>query len=102
MRTTFFYILVVTSLCRRVAPDPSNQTIDDQLGDSVTGHVPNFWSDITNPWGTQTCGGCAIKPDVTQVYNGTYSAATYHPDLGALGVRMQFTGMLLQKSTTQL
>lgn len=58
-----------------------------------------FTSDsITN----ETCGGCAIKLDVTQVYKGTYSAATYHPDLGSLGVGMQFTGRLLQKSTTQL
>ena len=102
MTTIFFYALVVVSLCPRVAPDPSNQTIDDQFGDSVTGHVPNFWSDISNPSATQTCNGCAIKPDVTQVYMGIYSAATYHPDLGALGVGMQFTGMLLQKSTTQL
>lgn len=102
MRTTFFYALVVISLFPRVAPYPSNQTIDDQFGDSVTGRIPNFWSDLTSPWANETCGGCAIKLDVTQVYKGTYSAATYHPDLGSLGVGMQFNGRLLQKSTTQL
>lgn len=91
-RTTFFYGLVLILLCPLVAPYPSNQTIDDQFGDSVTGLVPNFWSDLYSPWANETCGGCAIKLDVTQVYKGTYSAATYHPDLGSLGVGMQFTG----------
>ena len=98
MRTTFFYTLLVISLCPLVSPDPYNQTIDDQFGDSVTGRVPNFWSNLYSPWDNETCGvRCVIKPDVTQVYKGTYSAATYHPYLGSLGVGMQFTGKFLSE-----
>ncbi|KIK01029.1 hypothetical protein K443DRAFT_99321, partial [Laccaria amethystina LaAM-08-1] len=40
----------------------------------------------------QTYSGRALKPDVTQVYNGTYSAAKYYPAMGSMGIGMNFSG----------
>lgn len=55
-----------------------NITIDDQEGDGDTGQVPVFSPQIA--WATQTCSGCAIKPDITQMHDETFTAATFMPD----------------------
>jgi hypothetical protein len=85
-------MLLTLYQCPRAIPHLVNQTIDDQFGDSLTGRVPVFWP---SPWANQTSSGnYALKPDVTQVYNGTYSAATYYPAMGSVGISMNFTGRL--------
>ena len=90
--TAKFLYAVFTTLymCPRATPYLVNQTIDDQFGDSLTGRVPVFWP---SPWVNQTSTEYyALKPDVTQVYNGTYSATTYYPAMGSVGISMNFTG----------
>jgi len=85
-------MLIILYQCPRATPYLVNQTIDDQFGDSLTGRVPVFWP---SPWANQTSSGYyALKPDVTQVYNGTYSATTYYPSMGSVGISMNFTGRL--------
>ena len=91
--STFLYALGI-NICLWipcVAPDPVNQTIDDQYGDSSTGFVPVYWPNTTS-WANQSCVGCDIQLDVTQVYDGTYSAAIYNPATGPMGISIQFTG----------
>ncbi|KIK01258.1 hypothetical protein K443DRAFT_7013 [Laccaria amethystina LaAM-08-1] len=105
MRSTFFYALLISSLCPRVTPHPSNRTIDDQFGDSVTGLKPDFWSSpYIGPWDTQSLGckqivaggftveDCPLALDATQAFMGTYSSTTRYAYQGPLGISMQFTG----------
>ncbi|OSD04810.1 hypothetical protein PYCCODRAFT_1475879 [Trametes coccinea BRFM310] len=58
-----------------------NRTIDDQLGDIVTGAVPSKAPD--DKWAqAQTCDTCGIHPgevDVSKAHDGTWSDSTYHP-----------------------
>ncbi|KAK1221577.1 hypothetical protein PQX77_015590 [Marasmius sp. AFHP31] len=69
--------------------------IDDTYGDSVTGLKPEYHADHENFWQDQTCGseqGCAIVPDPRKTRNGTYSAATYQPEMSNLGFTLRFNG----------
>ncbi|KAL0057935.1 hypothetical protein AAF712_015399 [Marasmius tenuissimus] len=69
--------------------------IDDTYGDSVTGLKPEYHADHENFWQDQTCGseqGCAIVPDTRKTRNGTYSAATYQPEMSNLGFTLRFNG----------
>ena len=68
-----------------------NRTIDDSFGDSQTGQLVTY-SPSTGVWDDETCVGCAINPDVSQTFKGTYTAATYNPGLGSMGISMQFSG----------
>jgi len=75
----------------QVASTTVNRTIDDQLGDSVTGLLP-IYSPTRDVWDTQACIKCTAKVDVSQAFMGTYLAATYSPDLTSMGISMQFNG----------
>ena len=71
-----------------------NATIDDQLGDSVTHRLVNYYPS-QNVWDDQTCGSnkCSIVPDKSQAFDNTYTAGTYEPDKEAsIGINMQFNG----------
>jgi hypothetical protein len=78
----------------KVAAAIVNRTIDDQLGDSVTGLQPTYFP--TNAWDKQnvTCNGtgCPIIPDTIHVFHKTYTEGTYYPALGSIGITMQFNG----------
>ncbi|KAF8869881.1 hypothetical protein CPB84DRAFT_1693684 [Gymnopilus junonius] len=66
-----------------------NRTIDDASSDVI-------YSPITpqGPWANQNCEVCAIKPDLSQVFDNTYTAATWYPTNGTMSITMQFTGNL--------
>ena len=72
-------------------------TIDDQLGDSVTHRLVNYYP-TQNVWANQTCGGnnCKVVPDKSQAFDNTYTAGTYDPEKISIGINMQFTGRLLK------
>lgn len=63
-----------------------NRTIDDSNQSVI--YAPE------GVWSNQNCGGCAIKPNVLQAFDGTYTAATYHPQLEFVSIGMQFSGKL--------
>ncbi|KAM6500193.1 hypothetical protein JOM56_003207 [Amanita muscaria] len=84
---TLLVLLFCWSSCRAVLV---NRFIDDSLGDSVTGFKP-----IYNPpgsWADQTCSSCPIQPDRSLAYAGTWTAATYTPQVQNLSITLQFTG----------
>lgn len=84
-------LLSVSALVRNI-------TIDDQFGDQITHKAPEFSPPVA--WATQTCSGCAIKPDVTEMYNGTFTAATFMPDKNILfnAIDFTFNGAKLESS----
>lgn len=79
-----------------------NITIDDQFGDQVTQEKPVF--SPASAWATQTCVGCAIKPDVTKMYDQTYTAAIFEPDKGTVfnAIDFQFNGANSSHSNVKL
>ena len=69
-----------------------NRTIDDTDGDSVTLQVPFYQPTVASPWAGPSCVGCAIVPDTSLVFDGTWHAATYHPELLNVNITFSFTG----------
>ncbi len=80
-RFLLIFILLLISLCFAAS---TNRTIDDGLGDVVTGlqveylplNSPNntgepFWKH------EDQCNGCAILPDRTKAFDETWTATTY-------------------------
>ncbi|TFK36368.1 hypothetical protein BDQ12DRAFT_580607, partial [Crucibulum laeve] len=67
-------------------------TIDDSFGDSETGTLPIFLPATAGVWADETCVGCAIHPDTSRVFKGTYSAVTYNPGLKNTSISMEFNG----------
>ena len=54
-----------------------NITIDDQLGDGVTGQQVSY-SPETGAWAQgATCTGCALKPDPDLTFDNTWHDSTY-------------------------
>ena len=86
------YALISISLWpSKVAALIVNGTIDDQLGDSVTHRLADYYP-TQNAWNNQTCVGCYIHPDTTEAFRNTYTAATYNPSTGPIGINIQFMG----------
>ncbi|KIK58834.1 hypothetical protein GYMLUDRAFT_245909 [Collybiopsis luxurians FD-317 M1] len=69
-----------------------NRSIDDTLGDSVTGQRPLFLPSISGVWEDNTCKGCALQPPTSNAFDGTYTAATYNPGLNNISITFEFTG----------
>lgn len=69
-----------------------NRSIDDTLGDSVTGLRPTFLPSTTGVWEDNTCSGCALAPSIDDAFDKTYTAATYNPDLGNISISFDFVG----------
>ena len=59
-----------------------NATIDDQLGDSVTHRLVNYYPS-QNVWDDQTCGSnkCSIVPDKSQAFDNTYCTISFNSDV---------------------
>ncbi|PFH51666.1 hypothetical protein AMATHDRAFT_141958 [Amanita thiersii Skay4041] len=72
-----------------------NRTIDDSLGDPVTGFRPIFLPTKPGVWEDQTCKGCFIQPDRGRAFNGTWTAATYHPELKHISITLEFPGVAI-------
>ncbi|KAF9014185.1 hypothetical protein BDQ17DRAFT_1230622 [Cyathus striatus] len=70
-----------------------NVTIDDHYGDVLTQQKPIYLPNTS--WSDQTCVGCAIRPDASKAFNGTYIGATYHPELQNVSVTMSFEGIAI-------
>ncbi|KAF5388956.1 hypothetical protein D9757_005058 [Collybiopsis confluens] len=71
----------------------ANRSIDDTLGDSVTGQKPLFLPLTQGVWADATCGSiCAIRPPTQDAFDQTYTAATYNPTLGSISIVLSFTG----------
>ncbi|KAF5330548.1 hypothetical protein D9619_005238 [Psilocybe cf. subviscida] len=70
----------------------SNRTIDDALGDSVTGQKVVFLPSTQGVWSNQDCIGCALNPDTTKAFDSTYTAATYNSGLGSISATLKFQG----------
>ena len=54
-----------------------NRTIDDTNGDPITRLTPVYLP--KGPWNGQNCTSCAINPNASLAFDGTWSAATYNP-----------------------
>ena len=68
-----------------------NRTIDDTRGDSVTGAKPVYLP--ASPWDGPGCTTCAITPNKTLAFDGTWTAATYNPSLfNNMNISFSFTG----------
>ncbi|KIK58833.1 hypothetical protein GYMLUDRAFT_60564 [Collybiopsis luxurians FD-317 M1] len=77
----------VLVLCQAV-----NRSIDDTLGDSVTGQRPLFLPSTLGVWEDNTCKECALQPPTSNAFKGTYTAATYNPGLKNMSITFEFTG----------
>ncbi|KAF9469397.1 hypothetical protein BDZ94DRAFT_1293776 [Collybia nuda] len=69
-----------------------NRTIDDTLGDSVTGEKPIYLPTTVGVWQNADCKGCLLQPDRILAFNGTWTAATYTPTLESMSVELAFKG----------
>ncbi|PFH48498.1 hypothetical protein AMATHDRAFT_149790 [Amanita thiersii Skay4041] len=68
-----------------------NRTIDDQLGDEVTGDKPIYQPSDRKVWVPQgTKGG--IKPDPKSAFNGTWTAAFYRANSPKISITLEFKG----------
>ncbi|KAE9396742.1 hypothetical protein BT96DRAFT_96058 [Gymnopus androsaceus JB14] len=86
----FFFHALVSNV---VLSAGVNRSIDDALGDSVTGQKPIFLPSTPGVWKSQThCPGCTLLPPTTSAFDGTYTAATYYPDLQNISISFDFTG----------
>jgi hypothetical protein len=68
-----------------------NHSIDDTNGDSVTGAKPIYFPP-TGVWAGADCVGCAIQPNPSLAFDGTWTAATYNAQLGLTSIVLSFTG----------
>lgn len=69
-----------------------NRSIDDTYGDSVTGDRPTYLPTTGGVWADATCQGCAIQPNPSLAFDGSWTASTYHPALNEISFQFQFTG----------
>ena len=71
---------------------PTNRTIDDEEGDSVTGLMPQYFP--PNGWNVgATCAGCLVHLDPSQTFDGTWHDTTYSPkDLESPSITLRFNG----------
>ena len=70
----------------------ANKSIDDTLGDEVTGTIPTYTPG--NVWNGANCRGCSIRPDTGKAYRGTWHETTYRYDgsTNDVSVEFSFTG----------
>ncbi|SJL14688.1 uncharacterized protein ARMOST_18154 [Armillaria ostoyae] len=76
-----------------------NHTIDDTLGDELTGFQVNYSPAGQHSNGSALvwknalqCSDCAVVPDRSLAMNGTWTGATYYPYLGNITVQLLFHG----------
>ncbi|KAH7874868.1 uncharacterized protein C8R40DRAFT_1170977 [Lentinula edodes] len=88
----FLFICIFLCELSLVSSTAVNRSIDDTLGDSVTGVRPTYLPDTTGVWEDNTCSGCALVPDISSAFDGTYTAATYNPELKNISISFDFIG----------
>lgn len=67
-------------------------TIDDGYGDTMTNLRPRYLPAGVGVWTDQTCEGCPIRPDLSQTFRETYTAATRRPGQPKVSLTISFTG----------
>jgi hypothetical protein len=67
-----------------------NRTIDDQMGDEVTGRTPDY-QPAAGWWYGPGCEPCAVKPDAGLAHGGTWHDATANGD-EVKNITLTFTG----------
>ncbi|KAK0184714.1 hypothetical protein F5146DRAFT_938262, partial [Armillaria mellea] len=67
-----------------------NHTIDDTLGDELTGFKVQYTRSVWN--NVQQCSGCAIKPNTSLSMNGTWTGVTYDSSLRNVTAELAFHG----------
>ncbi|SJL14689.1 uncharacterized protein ARMOST_18155 [Armillaria ostoyae] len=82
-----------------VAGQLINHTIDDTLGDELTGFKVRYSPDSRPEnasalvWSNALqCSGCAIAPETSLAMNGTWTSATYDSSLRNITARLSFHG----------
>jgi hypothetical protein len=89
-RASFLSLLLLfAALVSCVTAGPSNRTIDDQKGDSVTGAVP-----VRAPvggWSLGPCETCFVKPDPSLAFDHTWLDATVAAG-DVRNITLSFTG----------
>ncbi|KAJ3745054.1 hypothetical protein DFH05DRAFT_1115011 [Lentinula detonsa] len=88
-----FFLTFLSNLCAVVVGTAANRSIDDTLGDSVTGQRPIFLPATSGVWEDETC--CALQPPTSSAFSGTYTAATYNSGLKNISITFDFTGTAL-------
>ncbi|KAF8877524.1 hypothetical protein BD779DRAFT_107635 [Infundibulicybe gibba] len=89
--------IIIILLARFSTAAWRNQTIDDDLGDSLTGFKVQY-APLTDSgggaiWRTQdNCETCAILPDRAKTYNNTWTSATYFGGDGNYTAALRFHG----------
>ncbi|KIK61851.1 hypothetical protein GYMLUDRAFT_84605 [Collybiopsis luxurians FD-317 M1] len=84
-------LLVSLSDLALVFCQPLNRSIDDTLGDSVTGQRPLFLPTTIGVWEDNTCRDCALQPPASSAFAKTYTAATYNSSLNNISITFEFT-----------
>lgn len=70
-----------------------NRTIDDTLGDITTGLKPVYSPATAGTWELPACTTCLVQPSPSLTFQGTWTAATYRPELAdVLSIDLSFTG----------
>ncbi|KAF5386746.1 hypothetical protein D9615_001536 [Tricholomella constricta] len=84
------FLIFLLVLLQLADAGPTNRTIDDTLGDSVTGTTPIY---KPGRWQGPECTGCAIQPPLDNVFERTYSALTYRNEdpYYASGMSIEFS-----------
>ncbi|KZT06163.1 uncharacterized protein LAESUDRAFT_726375 [Laetiporus sulphureus 93-53] len=89
LRRSLFIYLAFILMATLVSPTPTNFTIDDEYGDSVSGLQPIYqpsWN-----YGPQ-CPGCAIHPEKDETFDQTWHDTTIHPEDPSYNVTLMFNG----------
>jgi len=86
-----FPFLLLVALFQNAAAVITNYTIDDTLGDAVTGVRPVYLPS-TGAWDNVACPMCAIQPDPSFAFGRSWTAATYSPKISNMSIQLNFKG----------
>ncbi len=99
MFTMSLYSLLLLPIV--IAGQHINHTIDDTLGDELTGLQVNYSPAGQHSNGSMLawknasqCSDCAIVPDRSLAMNGTWTGATYYPSLENVTAQLRFHGTI--------
>ncbi|KAJ7214020.1 hypothetical protein GGX14DRAFT_618076 [Mycena pura] len=87
MLPRFFILSLLTQLSWCIT---ANRTIDDTLGDPITGSIPVYAP--AGNWSTEDCSDCVPYSDISQSFEGTWHQTTHHAGDAPSSVTLQFTG----------
>ncbi|KIJ96144.1 hypothetical protein K443DRAFT_107695 [Laccaria amethystina LaAM-08-1] len=88
LRSTFLLLTLLTLSSAVLV----NRTIDDEYGDPITSTFP-VYSPIGDWQQGANCSDCAIKPDVSKAFDGTWHDSTFYPDSTPKSVSVTFNGV---------